>query len=105
MKTIHGGKPRNSRTLNSILPSGLDRPKNMMHSTVEFPKSPRAGASQVLPLEIQLERPAETRSAAGKFRRIIVACEILADLLTITLAIRLGYLAYGATAIGKHVHF
>jgi exopolysaccharide biosynthesis polyprenyl glycosylphosphotransferase len=77
----------------------------MMHSTVEFPKSPRAGASQVLPLEIRLERPAETRSAAGKFRRIIVACEILADLLTITLAIRLGYFAYGATAIGKHVHF
>ena len=76
-----------------------------MHSSVEFPKPPQAGTSQVLAVDVRLVRPAAKRSAAATFRRSIVTCEILADLLTITLGIRLGYLVYGAAAIGKHVHF
>jgi exopolysaccharide biosynthesis polyprenyl glycosylphosphotransferase len=76
-----------------------------MHSPAEIPKSPRAEATQAIAPDLQLVKPAPKGIAAANFRRIIVAGEIIADLLTITLAIRVTYFIYGATAIGKHLHF
>src|SRR5260370_21269017 len=76
-----------------------------MHSPAKIPESPRAEANQAVAPDLQLVKPAPKRIAAANFRRIIVAGEIIADLLTITLAIRFTYFIYGATAIGKHLHF
>src|SRR5713101_7526402 len=76
-----------------------------MHSSFEFPKSPQTGTDGVLAVDVQSVRPIANRSVASSLPRIIVACEILADLFTITLAIRFGYLVYGTIAIGKHVQF
>jgi exopolysaccharide biosynthesis polyprenyl glycosylphosphotransferase len=45
------------------------------------------------------------RSAAAHFRRAIVACEAAADLLTIILAVLLGYVVYSQLALGKHIHY
>jgi exopolysaccharide biosynthesis polyprenyl glycosylphosphotransferase len=44
-------------------------------------------------------------SAAYRFRRIVVACEITADWLTIVLGARVGYYAYSSFSIGKHIQY
>ena len=76
-----------------------------MHSSVEFSKVRQVGTDELVTVDLQLVKPAAKRGAAARFRQIIVAIEIVADLLTITLGIRCGYLIYTATAIGKHTHF
>ena len=76
-----------------------------MHSSVELPKSQQEGTEQALIADLQLVKPAANGHAAANFRRIIAACEVFADLMTITVTIRLGYFIYSSTAIGKHVQF
>jgi len=75
-----------------------------MHSPAKITKPPQVEANRALALDLQLVKPAPKGIAAANFRRIIVAGEIIADLLTITLAIRFTYFIYSATAIGKHLH-
>ena len=74
-----------------------------MHSTLQFPKTRPVDGDVVLTVDLRLEERPAKLSPAANFRRIIVAFEVLADLLTITLAVRGGYLIYAATAIGKHM--
>jgi hypothetical protein len=47
----------------------------------------------------------QKRGAAARFRRAIVLAEAVADLLTVTLAVMLGYFIYNAFGFGKHVHY
>jgi exopolysaccharide biosynthesis polyprenyl glycosylphosphotransferase len=72
-----------------------------MHSSIDV-SGPRHAEAVA---DLRVAKTAEKRSTANRFRRIVVACEVLADLCTIILAVRLGYFVYGAMAIGKHIHF
>jgi exopolysaccharide biosynthesis polyprenyl glycosylphosphotransferase len=76
-----------------------------MSSSVELPKTQILESDQGLAVDLQLVHSAATRTTATSFRRAIVAVEVVADLLTITIAIRLGYSMYVGMGIGKHVHF
>lgn len=44
-------------------------------------------------------------SATGHFRRAVLLCEVGADLLTVVLAVILGYVIYGALPLGKHLYY
>jgi exopolysaccharide biosynthesis polyprenyl glycosylphosphotransferase len=48
---------------------------------------------------------AEKRTAAGHFRRAIAFFEAVTDLVTVTLAVVVGYLAYYNLQLGKHVQY
>jgi exopolysaccharide biosynthesis polyprenyl glycosylphosphotransferase len=48
---------------------------------------------------------AEKRSAATHFRRAIAFFEAVTDLLTVTLAVVIGYLAYYNLQLGKHIQY
>lgn len=76
-----------------------------MASSVELRKSPQTLVEEPLPLNLQLVRGGEKRWAPVNFRRFIVLCEVLADLLTITLGVMLGYLIYGSLELGRHVYY
>ena len=77
-----------------------------MSSSIELPKAHLAGADEALNADLHLvHRDIAKRSAAARFRRLIVGCEIVADLLVVALAIRLGYFVYVAAGIGRHVRF
>jgi exopolysaccharide biosynthesis polyprenyl glycosylphosphotransferase len=74
-----------------------------MHSSVGLGRSP-----QELPSEapaVRLVEMGERRTAAAHFRRAVVGCEAVADVLTIILAVLLGYAAYSSLALGKHIHY
>jgi ABC-type lipoprotein release transport system permease subunit len=63
-----------------------------------------------LPLEIpaidlRMFETGEARTSASHFRRAVVACEAVADLLTIVLAVLLGYVTYSSLALGRHIHY
>jgi exopolysaccharide biosynthesis polyprenyl glycosylphosphotransferase len=47
----------------------------------------------------------ERRAAAVRFRRAIALFEVIADLLTVSTAITLGYKMYDMLALGKHAHY
>lgn len=82
-----------------------------MSASVEPPLSASVGVPKTIEPEthatpgfdLQLVQPVAKRPAAN-FRRAVAVIEVVADMLTITLAIRFGYLMYGRTAIGKHMH-
>ena len=74
-----------------------------MSSSVGVSKS--RDVSPTLAVESVLGQPLERRSTAAHFRRAIVLCEIAADLLTIILAVILGYVIYNATGLGKHIYY
>jgi exopolysaccharide biosynthesis polyprenyl glycosylphosphotransferase len=56
-------------------------------------------------LDLRVIEPTERRGAAAHFRRVITACEALADLLTISLAVMTGYMAYYYFALGKQIYY
>ncbi len=58
-----------------------------------------------LPFIRHLLNWAKKRSNAAHFRRAIVLCEVVADLMTISLAVAVGYLIYDSAAIGKHIYY
>ncbi len=55
--------------------------------------------------DLHVIQPSERQTAAVRFRRIIALCEVIADLLTITAAVSLGYAIYDAFGLGKHVYY
>lgn len=75
-----------------------------MGSIAEFPNAPQPRADEALATRLQLLKPAARGITAAAFRRVIVGCEIAADVLTITLAIRAGCVVYSAADLG-HIHF
>src|SRR5580698_7451843 len=76
-----------------------------MQSSVELRKSPQTLVEEPLALNLQLVRAAETRGAPVSLRRFIVLCEVIADLVTITLGVTLGYVIYDFLGIGRHVYY
>lgn len=77
-----------------------------MSSSFELPKSPIAQHDATLAIDLQLVRSAPAKQATARnLRRLIVGGEMVADFLTVTVAIRLGYLFYITRDIGKHVRF
>jgi exopolysaccharide biosynthesis polyprenyl glycosylphosphotransferase len=47
----------------------------------------------------------ERQAAAMRLRQAIVLCEVIADLVTITAAVSLGYVIYDALELGKHIYY
>jgi exopolysaccharide biosynthesis polyprenyl glycosylphosphotransferase len=76
-----------------------------MHPSIGLDNLPGEVKREVPVLNLRVSEPAEKRRAVAHFRRVIVACEAAADLVTITLAVQLGYLLYDSLALGKRVHY
>jgi exopolysaccharide biosynthesis polyprenyl glycosylphosphotransferase len=55
--------------------------------------------------DLHVLQPSERQTAAVRFRRAIALCEVIADLLTITAAVSLGYEIYNAFALGRHIYY
>src|SRR5438874_2407209 len=56
-------------------------------------------------LELRLVGPGQERRAVAHFRRAVALCEVVVDLLTITLAVVLGYFIYDHSDLGKHIYY
>src|ERR1700730_4167370 len=76
-----------------------------MHSSVGLGRSPQESPGEAPAVDLRLVETGERRTAAAHFRRAVVACEAVADVLTIILAVLLGYVAYSSLALGKHIHY
>jgi exopolysaccharide biosynthesis polyprenyl glycosylphosphotransferase len=76
-----------------------------MSSSVELPKA-KIKSEKALTASLQLvDSGVSKQTTAANFRRFIVACEIVADLAVIALAVRMGYFIYVVAGIGRHVRF
>jgi exopolysaccharide biosynthesis polyprenyl glycosylphosphotransferase len=75
-----------------------------MNSSVNVSGTSQVELEQLLPADLCLVEGSAQKRTADSFHRIIISCEILADILTIMAAIRLGYLIYGATRFGHHIY-
>lgn len=70
-----------------------------------MPNTAESRDAGAIVLELQPVQPAlRKKVAASNVRRIIAVTEVLADVCTITLATRVGYMFYHATSIGKHMY-
>ena len=76
-----------------------------MRSSVGLDRSPQDSPGQAQVLDSRLGDAGERRTAAAHFRRGVVACEAVADIVTIILAVLLGYVVYSSLALGKHIHY
>ncbi len=79
--------------------------KDNMHPSVGLDNLPKEVKSGIRALDVRVTEPVEKPRAVAHFRRVITACEAVADLLTITLAVALGYLLYYDLALGKRIHY
>ncbi len=78
-----------------------------MHPSTELDKTgrePMLSFEESIPAHLHLVTHAR-QNAATRFRRAVMVCEILADLVTITVAVLAGYAAYETSHLGKHVHY
>src|SRR5450432_4168618 len=78
-----------------------------MHSSTEMDKvtgETIASFGESLPVHVP-SFAHDRQNAATRFRRAVMACEIFADLVTITLAVVSGYAIYESFYLGKHVHY
>lgn len=75
-----------------------------MHSSIGVSEPPKASfrASEI---RINLVDVAGKRGAAARFRRSVAALEVVIDLLTVTFAVALAYVAYYDLDIGKHIQY
>jgi exopolysaccharide biosynthesis polyprenyl glycosylphosphotransferase len=64
-----------------------------------------ATTSGPIRLDSLLPEPGPRRITAVHFRRAVVLCEVVADLLTITLAVATGYFIYDSFQLGKHIYY
>lgn len=76
-----------------------------MHSTYPLGKSAPEQSTESLPLDLQLVKPLGRQRPLGGFWRMMIVCEVVADLLTITLSIALSYTGYYSFSLGKHLHY
>ena len=60
---------------------------------------------EAIAVDLRLVEPASKPGAAGRFRRAVVLCEVIADLLTVTVAVTFGYVIYNSFSLGKHIHY
>src|SRR5579884_3273668 len=76
-----------------------------MHSTVGVRSSREEDPMDALAVELRLIDTVRVSRRTDGFRRIVMASEVLVDLLTITASIALGYIAYYHLALGKHIYY
>ena len=73
------------------------------------PRNPGKSAQQALGgalgADLHLLERVSKLGPAGRFRRAVVFCEVVADVLTVTFAVPLGYLIYNSLYLGKHIHY
>ena len=72
---------------------------------VEVTKPVEIAASPAPSPDSPVPAPGQRRIAAAHFLRAIVFCEVIADLLTITLAVVLGYFIYDSLRLGRHIYY
>jgi exopolysaccharide biosynthesis polyprenyl glycosylphosphotransferase len=76
-----------------------------MHSSIGLGTPPQPSPNESLPVPLRLVEPADRSSAAVHFRRIVLVCEVIGDVLTVTLAVLLAYVIYGESGLGKQIHY
>src|SRR5579862_7728371 len=76
-----------------------------MHSSVGVQQAREPLPRKLPGVDLHFVQPSERQNAAVRFRRVIALCEVIADLLTITAAVSLGYAIYNAFALGKHIYY
>ena len=76
-----------------------------MHSSAGVSKARVESPSPAAVADVELRQPLAPRQSAANFRRVIVTVEMVADVLTITLAVALGYAAYEFLELGKHIYY
>jgi exopolysaccharide biosynthesis polyprenyl glycosylphosphotransferase len=69
------------------------------------PAPPRDTPAKPLAVDLRLVEPVSNQGAAARFRRAVVFCEVTTDLLTVTIAVVVGYLIYDSLSLGKHIHY
>jgi exopolysaccharide biosynthesis polyprenyl glycosylphosphotransferase len=76
-----------------------------MSTSVELNKAAHLSVEEALAADLHLVQSGERRTTATRFRRLIVVGEVTADLLTIMLAVIMGYVIYESFAVGKHIYY
>ena len=78
-----------------------------MHSSVGVGKAPteHIGIGEEAAVDLRLVEATGRRSAAAHFRRVIVTCEVLADLGTIVFSVLLSYAVYSYLSLGRRLHY
>ena len=82
-----------------------EREKARMHSSVKLGRSTEPLTSEIPFVDLRVLETGERRNSASHFRRAVVACEAVADVLTIILAVLLGYIIYSSFSLGRHIHY
>jgi exopolysaccharide biosynthesis polyprenyl glycosylphosphotransferase len=75
-----------------------------MQSSAGQDKPQTSTSTESLRVALRLVEP-PTKSSAVHFRRAGLACEVIADLWTVTLAVVFAYSIYSASPFGKHIHY
>src|SRR5581483_9705417 len=77
-----------------------------MSSSVKLPKTHRTQPDGTPTFDLRLVGSGVAKqTTAANFRRLIIACEMFADLAIIALATRTGYFVYVFAGMGRHVRF
>jgi hypothetical protein len=78
-----------------------------MHAPIELPTRSQSYDKSWKPAAIELSTiyPTWKRCRAASFRRAIVACEALADVVTITVSVALAYKATYDLWLGRHIYY
>src|SRR5271165_6846306 len=76
-----------------------------MNSSVGLSKTAETPSGHLPLTEVTLPPPKQKRVARVYFRLATVFFEVVADLLTITLAVTLGYFIYDSLRLGKHLYY
>jgi exopolysaccharide biosynthesis polyprenyl glycosylphosphotransferase len=76
-----------------------------MSSSAGLRKSRQDSATTAPAVNLQIAEVAKRPHKASAFGRAVVACEVVADLLTTTLSVALGYNVYHQLSLGKHIHY
>jgi len=76
-----------------------------MHTSAKLGRSTQRLPPEIPAIDLRMFETGEARTSASHFRRAVVACEAVADLLTIVLAVLLGYVTYSSLALGRHIHY
>ena len=76
-----------------------------MRSSVGIDNPPQSSSNESLQGALRLVGPAKRPSTAVHFRRIVLLCEVVADILTVCLAVVLANLIYEGSDLGRHIQY
>lgn len=76
-----------------------------MQSSAGLSKAVETATGNISAADILFGEAGKKRNRAGHFRLAIILCEVMADLLTITLAVTAAYFLYDSLRLGKHLYY